>query len=355
MITLDELAVPLEGENPAGENLEYDPQYLELDVLAVTVPDSEIGDSKIEGHGADWKKLREICLELWGKTRDLRVASYLAIAETSMGGFADLGESLKLVRFLIRDMWDTMYPRLDPDDDNDPTERLNILAMLAPESGAFNDPIMFISKVRTLRLVPVLPYTLRDYLISINELEAADGQSVDPNLITGELMNIPLEALEAQAAVVREIQETLRGICAEADEKMAGGNSLDMSSLSREIDRLGKLYAGCLSAAGGGGSEAGEAADAGASETGGEAPAGFGQQAVNLGSYKPATRADALLLLRKSSEYFQQHEPNSPIPLLVNRALRFSEMNFIELIEDIVPDALSRGREIMGIKGESGE
>jgi type VI secretion system protein ImpA len=353
MITLEELAVPLEGENPAGENLEYDPQYLELDALAVTVPDSEIGDSKIEGHGADWKKLRETCLDLWGKTRDLRVASYLVIAETSMGGFADLGESLKLVRFLIRDLWEAMYPRLDPDDDNDPTERLNILAMLAPDSGSLTEPIMFISKLRTHRLVPALPYTLRDYLISINELEAADGQGVDPNLITGELMNIPREDLEAQAAVVRGIQETLQGICADADEKLAGGNSLDMASLTREIDRLGKLYGTCLNA--NGEAEAGEATEAEGVETGGEAPAGFGQQAMNLGSYKPATRADALLLLRKSSEYFQQHEPNSPIPLLVNRALRFSEMNFIQLIEDIVPDALSRGREIMGIKEESGE
>jgi hypothetical protein len=35
---------------------------------------------------------------------------------------------------------------------------------------------------------------------------------------------------------------------------------------------------------------------------------------------------------------------------LVNRALRISEMNFIELIEDMVPDALSRGKEILGIK-----
>ncbi|MDR0997515.1 MAG: hypothetical protein LBL70_00475, partial [Treponema sp.] len=65
--------------------------------------------------------------------------------------------------------------------------------------------------------------------------------------------------------------------------------------------------------------------------------------------------ADALLLLRKSAEYFQKSEPNSPIPLLVNRALRFSEMNFIELLEDIVPDALLRGKEILGIKEAAGE
>jgi type VI secretion system protein ImpA len=351
MITIEELAVPFEGENPAGENLEYDPLYLEMDSLAVSVPDSEIGDSKIEGHGPDWKKLRENCLTLWGKTRDLRVASYLVIAETAIGGFKDCGEALKLVLFLIRDMWETLYPKLDSGDDNDPTERLNILAMLAPEPGAFNDPIMFISKVRALRLVPALPYTLRDYLISINELEVVDGQSIDPKLLIAELMNIPLADIEGQAALVQEIRETLKAICAEAGGKMSDGYSLDMASFTREIDRLCKFYATHLesySGSGGAAADGESAAEEGAVEGQGI----LHSQSINLSSYKPVSRADALLLLRKSSEYFQQHEPNSPIPLLINRALRFSEMNFIELIEDIVPDALSRGKEIMGIKEE---
>jgi type VI secretion system protein ImpA len=78
-----------------------------------------------------------------------------------------------------------------------------------------------------------------------------------------------------------------------------------------------------------------------------EAPAGG---SFNLAAYKPASRADALLLLRKGAEYFQRQEPNSPIPLLINRALRFSEMNFIDLLEDIVPDALSQGKTILGIR-----
>jgi type VI secretion system protein ImpA len=350
MVSIEELAVPLEGENPAGENLEYDPLYLEMDSLAVPVPDSEIGDSKIEGHGPDWKKLRENCLTLWGKTRDLRVASYLVIAEMALGGFKDCGEALKLILFLIRDMWDTVYPILDPDDDNDPTERLNILTMLSPEPGAFNDPIMFISKVRALRLAPALPYTLRDYLIAINELETTDGQSIDVNLIVAELMNLPPTDIEEQVAAVKELRETLKAICTEADEKILGGYSLNMTSLTREIDRLCKFYATYFES-NTGNEESGVEGDA-APETAGNAAAA-GPQNFNLSSYRPVSRADALLLLRKSSEYFQQHEPNSPIPLLVSRALRFSEMNFIELIGDIVPDALSHGKEIMGIKEES--
>ena len=357
MINLEELAVPLGEENPAGENLEYDPLYMELDSLAVAVADSQMGESKIEGREPNWKKLRENCLNLWAKTRDLRVAVYLAIAETAMGGLEDCARAFKLILFLIRDMWEPLYPRLDPDDDNDPTERLNILAMISPEPGAFNDPIMFISIFRVLRLVPVLPYTLRDHMISINEIEAADGTTIDPALIRGELMAIPLEEIEKQAGFARELKETIQTFCDAANEKLSGGYTMALTSLAKEVDRLCKFYAAYLDSYGTGAeAETGEGSAAPGGEAAGvtaAAPGAFGQPVLNLGSYKPSTRADALLLLRKGSEYFQHYEPNSPIPLLVNRALRFSEMNFIDLLADIVPDALSHGREVLGIKEES--
>ncbi|MDR2501082.1 MAG: type VI secretion system protein TssA [Treponema sp.] len=353
MLDYAALALPLEGGDPAGENLEYDALYLAMDSLATAVPDSLMGDAKIEGREADWKKLREHCLNLWGRTRDLRVAAYLVVAETAAGGFKDCGEALRVIRFLIRDMWDAMYPRLDPEDDNDPTERLNILAMLSPEPGAFNDPIMFIAKFRAAKLAPGLPYTLRDYLIAVHELETADEQTLDTNLIMGELMSLPPGVLEEQAAAVAELQETLKNICEEANEKMPGGYILGMAALSRDADRLGKLYASCLAASGGAKAETNQNAETpGAMAANAPVLAAAAQQGVNLAAYKALTREDALLLLRKGAEYFQRQEPNSPIPLLVDRALRFSEMNFIELLADIAPDALSRGKEILGLKEE---
>jgi type VI secretion system ImpA family protein len=278
------------------------------------------------------------------------VAVYLTIAETATGGVKDCSEALKLILFLVRDMWDAMYPKLDPEDDNDPVERLNILAMLSPEPGAFNDSIMFIPKIRALKLTPSLPYSLRDRLISINELETADGQRIDPNLILGELMNIPMAEIEEQAAAVRDLQETLKTICAAADEKMAGAGILTMQTLTEEVDQFCRVYTVFLDSFG-----SSDAAVENPVAAAGKADDSFGGAISNLSAYNPGSRADALLLLKKGAEYFRSHEPNSPIPLLVNRALRFSEMSFIDLLEDLVPDALPRGKEILGIKGEAGQ
>ncbi|MDR2435008.1 MAG: type VI secretion system ImpA family N-terminal domain-containing protein [Treponema sp.] len=346
VIDAEALAVVLEGEDPAGQNLEYDPLYLGMDSLALEVPDSFMGESKIEGRGPDWKKLSKNCLELWGKTRDLRVAVYLVIAESIIGGLSGLVSSLKLPVFLVKELWESFYPRLDPGDDDDPLERLNVLSMLSPQSGAINDPVMFIPRFRAIRLVPSLNYTLRDLLISLNEIEVSGGKTIDTRLLRAELMNVAAEEIEEQAALVREGQALIEELCEEMNGKMKGSYTLDMFALLHELDRLAAFYSSHL--------ESPVSAPEGAAEESapGQSAASAPAEKIALLSYRASTRAEALLLLKKGAEYFQIQEPNSPIPFLIDRAARIAGMSFVELIEDIAPDAVSRGRDILGIKPE---
>jgi type VI secretion system protein ImpA len=349
MIDTEELSKAVSQDDPSGPDLEYDPLYLELDSLAVAVPDSLMGDSRIEGRGPDWKKLRKNCLDLWARTRDLRIAVYLAIAEAITEGLPGLARGLKLPLFLVRELWDSFYPRLDPDDGNDPLERLNIISMLSPPAGSVNDPVMFVPQFRETRLVPSLRYTLRDLLISLNVIESGSGVAFEQKLLRAEFMGVPAEEIDAQYALAEEAKSLLLALCDEMNAKMSGGNILDMSTLSREIDQMLKFYDSC---------RASSQTENGADETlpgdsGPEEDASPARQLALL-SYQVTSRSQALLMLKKGAEYFQKNEPNSPIPLLVNRALRFSEMSFIDLIEDMMPDALPRGRDILGIKPESG-
>ena len=347
MINAEELTVVLEGE-PAGQNLEYDPLYLELDALAMEVPDSVMGESKVQGRDPDWKKLSKNCLELWKKTRDLRVAVYLVIAEAITGGLAGLVEGLKVPVFLVKELWDSFYPRLDPEYDDDPLERLNVLSMLSPQEGSINDPVMFIPRFREIRLVPSLKYTLRDLLISLNEIEVSDDKAIDPKILRAEIMNVGVAEIEGQAALVKEGQDLIAELCEAMNSKMKD-YTLDMSALTRELNRLHTFYKSHLESLTSSSGEAPEAiSDSAAPSNTAPAPG----EKVSLLSYRAATRAEALLLLKKGAEYFQSQEPNSPIPQLIDRALRFSEMSFMELLEDIAPDALSRGRDILGIKTE---
>jgi type VI secretion system protein ImpA len=206
---------------------------------------------------------------------------------------------------------------------------------------------MFIPRFRESRLVPSLSYTLRDLLISLNEIEVSGDKNIDPKLLRAELINVAAPEIEAQAALVKEARDLIAELCGKMDGKMKGGYSLDMSALTHELDRLGAFYRSHLESLTAVSPEG--AAEEGA-DSGGPGVAPASGEKIALLSYHASSRAEALLLLRKGAEYFQNQEPNSPIPLLIDRAMRFAGMSFIDLLEDIAPDALSRGRDILGIK-----
>jgi len=341
MLDLKEMAVPLVGENPAGEDLEYDPLYMQLESLAQDVPDSQMGDSVLEGRSADWKGLRKNCLELWKRTRDLRVAAYLVVAETAMEGLPGFASTFKLLNYLVENLWDEFYPRLDPADDYDPLERINILSMLSPDSDSINDPIMFILRFRDLRLVPSLSYTLRDFLVASGEIEGEEAPDI--NLIRAELLNVPAGDIQAQADLAEGARGDLDRLCEVMNGKMKN-NSITLDALKREIGRLCAFYKNQLAQGGSAVPEAGSGAEAEVSSPGGAAP-----RAPSLAG----SRVEALSMLRKGAEYFQKNEPSSPVPFLVNRALRIADMNFIDLLgEMITPDAVGRGKDVLGVKGE---
>ena len=347
MITAADLMKTIDGADSAGENPEYDQLYLDLESLAIADEDA--------GKEPDYRQLEKNCLTLWKKTRDLRVAAYLCVAETELNGFEGFAEGVEVIRWLIGEMWNDFYPRLDPDDDNDPLERLNIMAMLSPQPGAFNDPIMFLSKLRMVRLMPELPYTMRDVMISNGELESE--KPVDGKLIVAEMMSLPVEKIQARAALIQKIEENIEGICASMGEKMEGGYSLNMSALQKELKRCSTFYAKFTESFG-------EAAPAEAAESAGEEAVAVAAAPVkaavknnfsDLASFKASSRAEALLLLKKGAEYFRAEEPTSPVPYLIERALRLSEMNFMDLLADIAPDALSRGRDILGVRPDEND
>jgi type VI secretion system protein ImpA len=44
----------------------------------------------------------------------------------------------------------------------------------------------------------------------------------------------------------------------------------------------------------------------------------------------------------------EQHEPSNPAPLLIRRAQRLVQMNFLEIVKDLMPDSLSTIEKLAG-------
>jgi type VI secretion system protein ImpA len=60
------------------------------------------------------------------------------------------------------------------------------------------------------------------------------------------------------------------------------------------------------------------------------------------------SREDVVLMLDKICAYYERNEPSSPVPLLVRRAKRLATMNFVDIVKDLVPDAMSALQVVRG-------
>ena len=125
IIDVEQLTAPLSDDAPSGDNLEYEPEFGELERAAQGTDEHVMGDEVVAAEEPDWSDVKSQALALFEKTRDLRVAVVLTRALVNRSGPEGLDDGVALIRGLLEQQWDTVHPQLDAEDDNDPTFRVN--------------------------------------------------------------------------------------------------------------------------------------------------------------------------------------------------------------------------------------
>jgi len=69
IIDVEKLLAPVDGENPVGTDLSYDPSVMEIDQLAAGKPEQQVGDTIVPAEDPDWKELRSRCIEVLERPR----------------------------------------------------------------------------------------------------------------------------------------------------------------------------------------------------------------------------------------------------------------------------------------------
>src|ERR1700744_178813 len=102
-------------------------------------PDQEIGKVKIAAEPPDWATVLDMALELAHRTKDLRVVIKLLRGALVVDGLSGLDRALALLTGYVTQFWPSVHPSLDPEDDNDPTPRMNVIAELCDPAGVLRD------------------------------------------------------------------------------------------------------------------------------------------------------------------------------------------------------------------------
>jgi len=328
---------PISGDTPAGENLEYDAGFGELERAARGKEERRSGDEVVPAEPPRWREVADQASALLDRSRDLRITFYLTHAALNIDGIAGLAAGLRLTHGLLQGFWDTVYPQLDKDDNDDPTLRMNSIAQFAGDT-----------LLHSLVRVPLAEsrvagrYGLRDVRLANGEITAPEGEKLpEAALVDGAFMDCDLDALRATAAAAQEASTALESIGAVLAERAGTHNVPDLDGLAKELRAIQAVLRPRLEQRGvapSGGQAAGAAA--------GQA----GQATIAIGEIR--SRDDAVRAIDNISEYFRKNEPSSPVPLLLQRAKRLVAKDFMEILRDLTPDGVSQAEAIGGVRGD---
>lgn len=129
------LLTAVSATSPCGEDMEYDAQFLQLERDAKGQPERSMGDSILPAEPPEWRSIQQQSLDLLQRSKDLRITHFLLQSSLALQGVAGLAEVLVLINALLREYWADVHPRLDADDDNDPTVRINALTGLTCDTN----------------------------------------------------------------------------------------------------------------------------------------------------------------------------------------------------------------------------
>ena len=341
MINIEELLKPISPEEPCGVDISYDPATQELETMLLGKPEAEFGTTVIPAEEPRWDTVRDGCVDLLRRSKNLRVALVLCLALLRCEGLPGFRDGLVLMRRLLEQYWEALFPRLDPEDNNDPTERVNILASFVIPLGTIGDPMQFLRKLREAKLTD----SKKIGRFSLEEMAPTPGAAtpvapVDPAQVQAAFRDTAPETLEKEMTAISESAAAATAIDEFLTKTIGAGRAVDWKPLIATLNDIRKVLAPYVAQPEGAPGEA--AADG---TVAGAAPTG------NSGAIQ--SREDVVRLLDRICEYYAQAEPSSPVPLMLRRAQRLAAMSFIEIIEDLSPEALSTVHNVTGTKAQS--
>lgn len=328
------------ADAPSGEDLEYEKVFTDLLLVARPEEERQVGDSVQPGAEPDARKVAEHAEAVLALSHDLRAAVIYGYAATRLRGLPGLAEATGFMRGCLEEYWDSCHPQLDPDDDDDPTMRINAVLGLV-------DPVTVLRAVRTAPLTDSMAFGR----MSLNDIAIADGAMAAP-----EGMEDPPDAVRVNAAFKDTSEDVLHATLEAARAALGDVEAIDgvfnertpgrgpelaplVKLLRRATGRLSEMV----------GEPDGVPEDEAVNEDEG-APAARPVRAVGIGEI--ASSHDVEQTLDKIIKYYRENEPSSPVPLILARAKRLVGADFMTIVADIAPGGKDTVKMISGSEDE---
>jgi type VI secretion system protein ImpA len=339
MFSTDQLLNPISADRPSGADLAFSP---ELDAITLARkfddPSLDQGEWLTDLKEADWDFVVKRCAALLEqKSKDLRLAVWLAEAGAKKYRMRGLGEGLRVLAGLFERFWDLgLYPEADGDDHDQRIGNLSWILARIPS---------------LLREMPVTDGNGSRY--SLVDFEMARKNPNNPDLKLTDLDNAKrANSAKFRAEFAADAQYCMDAILQlekAADDRL-GQDSPGFSAAREAVKTMLHLMPSS-------GAAAAVAVAPVQTYESIENDQGMPHMPVAVQSGPPGainTRADAIAQLRAVAEFFRRTEPHSPVSYFADKAANAGEQDLHEWLRSVVkdPGSLSHIEELLGVKSQ---
>lgn len=337
MFVADNLLNPISDSQPAGEDLSFS---LEFDAIAKARifddPSLDQGEWLTDLKEADWDFVVKRCATLLEtKSKDMRLAMWLAEAGAKKYNMRGLAEGLLVLAGLFDDYWDIgLYPESDGDDHD---QRIGNLGWILARIPAL------------LKEMPVTDGNGKRY--STLDFEKARRNPNDPDsklsdLESAKRANSP-QFRTAFGADAQYLMDAVLRLQKSADDRL-GSESPGFVSTRDAVANMMHLMPSVAAVAV-------EVAPVGEDYATLSNDQGMPYMAPQAPSGPPGaitSRAQALNQLRAVADFFRRTEPHSPVSYFADKAADAGQQNLHDWLRSVVKDPASMAHieELLGVK-----
>lgn len=340
-IDVDDYLKDIEGETVCGDDLQYDAEFTHLEQDIKGKSEQVMGDTVVEAEPPNWREIKKQTDALLSRSIDLRILIYHLRALIALQGFSGLEDGLQLIHAVVENRWESLYPQLDPDDDNDPTERINILSELCD----------YDSLLRPLQQIPVLEakavgkFNFREISIASGKSSATSTEhAVNQATIDAAIQDSAVEDLQQRLQTISNSLDYLNQLEAIMTDYVGVGDAASFAELRHFLKDTKTFLLAALSKRGVGSDDTVEAND----------DPMVGSTTVSTATYTQSiagainNNQDVIKALNLVCEYYAKNEPSSPVPMLLGRAVKLVGKTFMEALKDLAPAGIEEAFTVFG-------
>lgn len=328
VLDVESLLEPISDDEPCGEALDYDLDFMEFEIAARGKPAQQLGDATVAAEPPDWPEVVRLGEALARRSKDLRIGVALTRAAVGVQGFTGLRDGLSLLAGYTERYWSGLHPVPDVDDGDDQTVRVLALANLCDPEGLLLD----------LRRAPIAqptrqgPRAFGDWYQA--QRGGMEGEAGDPAAVEAALQGTDSTWLVETYTALSEALLALERIDKAQRAQVDATLPVDLRPLRDMMQMAATLLERFQ-----------PVADGAEASTAALQPAAEGDGAIR-------SREDVVATIERICRWYRINEPASPVPMLLERAKKLVSKDFLSLLMEVAPEGAGQFRALAGMTME---